>query len=400
MNKIAAAASEASNFVRAWQLRRYAASLHPPHFSRSLSSEPLLESGLDEAQECEGSITVSYLVNSCGFSAEKALTLSKKVSFETTERPDSVLGLLRDHGFADSEISKLVSKVPRLLLADPEKILSPKLEFLRSLGLSGTSIALAICRNPIFLTASLKNALVPGFNLFKKELLSDEKVVNLITRSWGVLSDRVQSNIAQNLSVLRALEVPQPSISVLLSCHPGVVCQKPDDFNKDVEKVVGMGFTPKTLTFVNGLQVIATITKSTWVHKLEVYKSCGWTEEEILLAFRKKPTCMYLSEKNIRSKMDFLVNKMGWQPAYLARYPDFLSLSLERRIIPRCSVIRVLLVKGLLKKKYSISSLLITIDSCFISKFVTRYQESVPQLLDIFRGKLSLQELGFQFEGK
>ncbi|KAM0981375.1 hypothetical protein ACFX13_014775 [Malus domestica] len=208
MSKIAAAASEASNFVRAWQEVRYATSLHPPHFSRSLSSEPLLESGLDEAQECEGSITVLYLVNSCGFSAEKALTLSEKVSFETTERPYSVLGLLRDHGFANSEISKLVSKVPRLLLADPEKILLPKLEFLRSLGLSGASIALAICRNPIFLTTSLKNALVPGFNLFKKELLSDEKVMNLITRSWGVLSDRVQSNIAQNLSVLRALEVP------------------------------------------------------------------------------------------------------------------------------------------------------------------------------------------------
>ncbi|KAM1208761.1 hypothetical protein ACFX2J_014384 [Malus domestica] len=208
MSKIAAAASEASNFVKAWQEVRYATSLHPPHFSRSLSSEPLLESGLDEAQECEGSITVLYLVNSCGFSAEKALTLSEKVSFETTERPYFVLGLLRDHGFANSEISKLVSKVPRLLLADPEKILLPKLEFLRSLGLSGASIALAICRNPIFLTASLKNALVPGFNLFKKELLSDEKVMNLITRSWGVLSDRVQSNIAQNLSVLRALEVP------------------------------------------------------------------------------------------------------------------------------------------------------------------------------------------------
>lgn len=162
------------------------------------------------------------------------------------------------------------------------------------------------------------------------------------------------------------------------------MCQKPDDFNKDVEKVVGMGFKPKTLAFVNGLHVIATITKSTWVHKLEVYKSCGWIEEEIMLAFRKKPTCMYLSEKNIRSKMDFLVNKKGWQLAYLARYPDFLSLSLERRVIPRCSIIRVLLVKGLLKKKYSISSLLITVDSRFISKFVTRYQESVPQLLDIF----------------
>lgn len=210
----------------------------------------------------------------------------------------------------------------------------------------------------------------------------------------------MQSNVAQNLSVLRALEVPQSSISVRVSCHPSVVCQKPENFNKDVEEVISLGFNPTTLAFVNGLQVSSKMTKSTWEHKKEVYRRWGWTEDEILLAFRKKPTCMYLSEKNIVSKMDFLVNKMGWQPADLARVPGVLTLSLEQRIIPRCSVIRVLMAKGLLKKKFTLSSLLITIDSYFISRFVINYQETVPRLLDIFQGKLSLQELDFQFEEK
>ncbi|VVA34572.1 PREDICTED: mRNAion termination factor, partial [Prunus dulcis] len=144
------------------------------------------------------------------------------------------------------------------------------------------------------------------------------------------------------ISVLRALEVPQSSISVLVSCHPCVVCQKPENFNKDVEEVISLGFNPTTLAFVNGLQVISKMTKSTWEHKKEVYRRWGWTEDEILLAFRKKPT-------------------------YLARVPGVLTLSLEQRIIPRCSVIRVLMAKGLLKKKFTLSSLLITIDSYFIS---------------------------------
>ncbi|KAH0972937.1 hypothetical protein GBA52_025093 [Prunus armeniaca] len=111
----------------------------------------------------------------------------------------------------------------------------------------------------------------------------------------------------------------------------GVVCQKPENFNKDVEEVISLGFNPTTLAFVNGLQVISKMTKSTWEHKKEVYRRWGWTEDEILLAFRKKPTCMYLSEKNIVSKMDFLVNKMGWQPADLAGVPGVLTLGLDSR---------------------------------------------------------------------
>ncbi|BFG37846.1 hypothetical protein CerSpe_241200 [Prunus speciosa] len=388
------------NFVRGWRWARYAA-LCAPHFRRPFSSKTLLESGKDKAEEQERSFTVSYLVSSCGFSSENALSLSKKVNFENPERPDSVLDLLREYGFADSQISKLVHKVPKLLLSDSKKRLLPKLEFLRSIGLSGESLAHTICTNPVFLTASLENTLIPGYNFFKRELLSDEKIVNVIKRSlWGILGNRAQSNVAQNLRVLRSLEVPQSSISVLVSCHPGVVCQKPEDFNKDVEEVIRLGFNPMTLAFVNGLQVISKMTKSTWEHKMEVYKRWGWTEDEILLAFRKKPTCMYLSEKNIVSKMDFLVNKMGWQPADLARVPGVLTLSLEQRIIPRCSVIRVLMAKGLQKKKFTLSSLLISVDSSFISRFVVNYQETVPQLLDIFQGKLSLQELDFQFEEK
>lgn len=58
------------------------------------------------------------------------------------------------------------------------------------------------------------------------------------------------------------------------------------------------------------------------------------------------------------------------------------------------------MAKGLLKKKFTLSALLITIDSYFISRFVINYQETVPQLLDIFQGKLSIQELDFQFEEK
>ena len=107
-------------------------------FLRNLcSSSPKTTHKIEDAKR---SFTVSYLINSCGLSPEIANSVSEKVNFPNPTRPDSVLSLLRDHGFANLHISKLVSKCPKLLLAKPDKTLLPKLDFFRSLGLSSTEV--------------------------------------------------------------------------------------------------------------------------------------------------------------------------------------------------------------------------------------------------------------------
>lgn len=84
-------------------------------------------------------------------------------------------------------------------------------------------------------------------------------------------------------------------------------------------------------------------------------------------------------KENFRSKMDVFVNKMGLQPADVARIPSILKYSLEKRIIPR-SVIKVLLSKGLMKEKPARSYVLIESDEAFLNRFVKRHQETVPLL--------------------
>ena len=51
----------------------------------------------------------------------------------------------------------------------------------------------------------------------------------------------------------------------------------------------------------------------------------------------------------LSSVMDFLVNKMDWEPAAIARYPTIILRSLEKKIIPQCSVVKILQMKGLVK---------------------------------------------------
>ncbi|TXG51364.1 hypothetical protein EZV62_023888 [Acer yangbiense] len=77
--------------------------------------------------------------------------------------------------------------------------------------------------------------------------------------------------------------------------------------------------------------------------------------------------------------MDFLVNKMGWKPSAVVQIPTVLNLNLEKWFIPRCSIIRVLVLKGLINKEIPLSTVLVNCDERFLDTSVTKYQDEAPQ---------------------
>ncbi|PRQ39162.1 putative transcription regulator mTERF family [Rosa chinensis] len=372
------------------------------HFSSSYSSKSLLGGKIDKPQEKDGSFTVSYLVNSCGLSPEVALCLSKKrVHFKSREKPDSVIKLLKHYGFNDTDISQLVKKFPEVLGAKPEKTILPKLEFFSSIGLSGNDIARALCSNPSILKRNVDRSLRPCYDIIKSILVSDLEVAVFFKNSYQLLTVKSVSNIAQNVSVLRKLKVPEPSISYYATCQPFVMSLEKEKFHEAVKRVMSLGFHPSNATtFMKALFVISITDSSKWAEKMDFYKKCGWSEDDFLVAFRKNPFFMNMTEKNISSKMDFIVNQMALvQPADLAHYPTVLTYSLEKWIIPRCSVIRVLLLKGLITRgEFNFNTLMGLNKKNFLKRFVVQYQEQVPELLSIFEGKMGLAELGLGFE--
>ncbi|GFY82720.1 hypothetical protein Acr_02g0009600 [Actinidia rufa] len=74
---------------------------------------------------------------------------------------------------------------------------------------------------------------------------------------------------------------------------------------------------------------------------------------------------------------------------------DFLSGKVD---YPRCLVIKILILKGLLIEKDVRVSTVTTTDEYFLNKYVSKYEEVVPQLLDVFNGNVGLAELGYESE--
>ncbi|XP_058089393.1 uncharacterized protein LOC131236292 [Magnolia sinica] len=123
-----------------------------------------------------------------------------------------------------------------------------------------------------------------------------------------------------------------------------------------------------------------------WEQKVAVYRSLGWSQDEFPSAFKVQPICMTTSEKKIKRVMNFFMKEMNWKPSDLSRCPGILMLSLEKRIIPRCSVLQILMSKDLIEKDSRVSRALMISNKAFLERFIIKNQESVPEILTVYQG--------------
>ncbi|XP_037496102.1 uncharacterized protein LOC105628383 [Jatropha curcas] len=373
-------------------------------YSKFLQSTPaaiIRAFSSDNKTTVETSFTVSYLINSCGLSQEAANSASKRVQFETVERPNSGLALLHKYGFSNPQITKIVKLYPLLLLADPEKTIFPKLMFFSSIGISSPDIIEIISSKPGILTHSLRNRIIPVYEFLKSALLFDDDMVNKAMRRGSRIFQRnVERVSAPNLLFLREIGMPQSSIQLLLIHHTNLLLYKVDMFREKIKEVMNMGFYPTETKFIHALASMLQLSESNWEHKIEVYGRCGWSEADVMFAFKKAPEIMTFSEKKIIGCMDFLVNVMDMKPSEIAGTPYLLCYSTKKRIIPRGLVIKILKSKGALEKNICFSTVVGLTNKCFLERYMDKHREHIPYLQDVFEGRMCPQELGLQYGQK
>ncbi|KAK2441502.1 transcription termination factor MTERF15, mitochondrial [Trifolium repens] len=190
-----------------------------------------------------------------------------------------------------------------------------------------------------------------------------------------------------NIEVLRKLGVPQSCVSLLVSNYPSVAFCKHSRFVEAVNIVKEMGFNPLKSNFVLALRVIAGLVKETWESKLKIFERWGWSKDICLLAFQKHPQYVTVSEKKIIKSMNFLVKDMGITPEDIARSPSILNRNLEKTLIPRCAVVRILKSRGLIKSDLHIGTFIKISEKTFLERYVTPFQKDLPLVLAVYEGQ-------------
>ncbi|XP_072977984.1 uncharacterized protein [Typha angustifolia] len=343
---------------------------------------------------CTPDLTISYLTNSCFLSPQSALLASQKVQLKTSKKPDSVLQLLRSYGFTDAHISRIIEKEPRLLTCDARKNLKPKMEFFHEFGFSGTNLVKLLTLAPLLLRRSLKDHLIPGLDYLQSVFQSKESVVAVFSQAPHALHSNLKKTILPCLQALREHKLPEPRISRLLALQPGVLLQGPDRVNEIVEEVKATGIQMSDGMFIYAFGTISGLKKSTWERKMAVYRSFGWSDEEVLSAFRKTPMCMRISEGKIGEVLDFFINKLKIRPSYVIRFPQLLLPSLKKTTIPRCTVLSILNREGKVGEDLSIAAALTLPARTFLQRYVTRFQDDLPDVLKAYNSEIELEGFG------
>jgi mTERF domain-containing protein len=303
----------------------------------------------------------------------------------------------RAHGFGNEQISTLTMKRPEFYLYDAQKILKPKFEFFKSLGLSDLEITKLLSTQPPILARSLERHIIPCVQELRRILGTEENVLKAIKAGYGLIEANVEKVLKPNLSMLISHGVPHSLALKLFFLRPNPLLMSTYRFSEIVSEVMKLGFDPNNLQFVIAIRSMA-MSKKLWERKVEVFKSFGMSKDEIYSALRSQPLFMLVSEKKIKKSMCFFVNKLKRKPSLISKNPNLLLYSLEKRIIPRCSVLQLLISKRLIKEDTSIFQAIRMSENKFVEKLVSKYQNEVPDVVRAHQGKIEFQ--GFPIDLK
>ncbi|CAK8572245.1 unnamed protein product [Lathyrus sativus] len=333
------------------------------------------------------SFQVSYLINNFDFSPQTASKLCSayRLAFKTTQNPDSVINFFTNYGFSNSQLRHVISRVPWLLSCNLSKRVLPKFEFFLSKGASNSDIVNLVSKNPRILCPSLENHIAPTYELVYRFLRSHKDTIDCALHNSSVFRD---SNVTKNIRLLVENEVTDANIALILRMR-NRTWQERDMLNL-VDELKGLGFNPSKTTFGVALIAKTKVCKTRWKEKVDAFKKWGWSDEDVTEAFRKQPYCMLTSIDKINLVMNFWVNQLGWDALDLAKHPAVFSLSLEKRIIPRASVVQFLLNNGLRNNNASLTTPFTVPEKVFLDRFIKRFEKESSYLLNLYEEKLNL----------
>ncbi|OIT19052.1 hypothetical protein A4A49_59022, partial [Nicotiana attenuata] len=334
---------------------------------------------------------IKYLVDSLGFSKKEAISTSSKLTPQKTiKNPDLLLNFLIQTGFDKTQIKKLVFREPRLLYRDVSRTLIPKRQCLVDLGLSGSDLVSVIAKDPNFFERSLDTHLRPTIGCLRRILGSDEDVVKAIKRAVWLLSFGTHHIMETNVLLLRNYGFSDLMIKKFVLRNPTSITKNPEWF-KDLLHRVEKDFrvTPDSTTFLYGFRALASQKKSTLEKKIGIFKSFGWSDDHIVEMFSKLPHCVAFSEVRIEKALNLFMKELSFEPSYLASRPSILIYSLEKRVIPRMQVLKILDEKKLKRRKWALYPVLVLTESKFIDYFVLPYKDQIPDLYESHKKTLA-----------
>nr|ABR16839.1 unknown [Picea sitchensis] len=157
-----------------------------------------------------------------------------------------------------------------------------------------------------------------------------------------------------------------------------------------------LGYKKGSKMFALAVRPILGLGQEKLDRRRQCLRSLGFSENQILDIWRKKPSSLGITEEKIKRNVDFVVKTAGIPLADLVKYPNLFEYSVETRMIPRYRVMEALKsiqvqaqapTKKGKKEGLSFVQIFIMPENRFLEQYVNSNAESSALILDIYHGR-------------
>uniref|UniRef100_A0A5B6YNH5 Mitochondrial transcription termination factor family protein n=1 Tax=Davidia involucrata TaxID=16924 RepID=A0A5B6YNH5_DAVIN len=186
-----------------------------------------------------------------------------------------------------------------------------------------------------------------------------------------------------NIELMKSCGISSSQITRYVYNFPRFFLHKPEHIKEFVKKVDEMGFDRKSKMFLHAIRAVSSMTSENWELKLELFRSLGFSEDDILLAFRRAPQVFAVSERKIKEVTKLLLSTGKFDISFVVNHAELLICSVEQRLKPRLRVLEILERKNLLLKKPSMITVFKISDEKFFVKYVSPFSKEVGKLYTV-----------------
>lgn len=329
------------------------------------------------------------------FTAQFHVTFSK---FCTEISPSSTTSLrsgvvsdflINNCGLKPEEIAKAFRHNRRYLDAKSTRNMKEVLELLKGCGLTNLPhIRRVVLNSPAFL---FRRNIQAKFTLLGA-YMNQEDICKLLLARAKVF-ETAEDKLNSKFSLLQRLGVKGQELSELVGRVPALLTSSEEKVLELFKHAEDFGRPKGSKMFARFLHVISWAGKENMDRRLRCLNSLGFSKKQIWEILRRRPNILLLTEENLKHHVDFLVKFAGLTLADFDKDPLLFQLSLEKRVIPRCRVIKALESMGFLKTKMHFRHILRMSEKSFLEIYVDSNEKS-SVLLDIYRcvkdGKLNI----------
>ncbi|GMH00133.1 hypothetical protein Nepgr_001972 [Nepenthes gracilis] len=322
-----------------------------------------------------------YLIKRHNFSPETASKASSLLPhLKSYRKSDLILEYLKQSGFSMPHLEKLIERVPHVLLSCLDRTIKPKIQMFHDLGFSSYDIADLLSADPCLLTRRSASRLGRSVRVLKSVLGSDSCVLKALKACNWFLKRDLDETLVPNVEHMIGCGISPSQISPVVCNFPRFFLHSPEIMKEFVKRVDEMGIERSSKMFIHAVRVVSSMSINKWKLKLKLFRRLGFSEEDILKAFRSSPQVFAVSDRKILEVVDILLCEGKVDISFLIKHPSLVTYSVENRIKPRLKVVDFLKANNLLVRQPRLTTVCKISEKNFYMKYVIPHYALVGEL--------------------